>query len=57
MLALKELGIDAGPVEALKGYAKQLEEKEREVAQKVEGLQRLLEAIRQARAALKQLGV
>ena len=55
--ALRELGMDAKPVEALREYAKQLEEKEREVAKKVEELQKLLEAIRRARQVLKQLGV
>jgi hypothetical protein len=55
--ALKLLGLDIGPVESLKGYAKQLEEKEKEVAARVEELQRLLEAIRKARQVLKQLGV
>jgi len=55
--ALKLLGLDIGPVESLKGYAKQLEEKEKEVAARIEELQRLLEAIRKARQVLKQLGV
>ena len=55
--ALKLLGLDIGPVESLKGYAKQLEEKEKEVAARIEELQRLLDAIRKARQVLKQLGV
>ena len=56
-MALKMLGLDIGPVESLKTYARELEAKEREVAARIEELQRLLEAIRKARQVLKQLGV
>jgi len=55
--ALKLLGLDIGPVESLKTYARELEAKEKEVAARIEELQRLLEAIRKARQVLKQLGV
>jgi hypothetical protein len=54
---LKLLGLDTSPVESLKGYAKQLDEKEKEVVARIEELQRILEAIRKARQVLKQLGV
>jgi hypothetical protein len=55
--ALKLLGLDIGPVESLKTYARELEAKEKEVAARIEELQQLLEAIREARQVLKQLGV
>jgi hypothetical protein len=55
--ALKLLGMDVKPFEALREYARQLDEKEREVAARIEELQRLLEAIRRARQVLRQLGV
>jgi hypothetical protein len=55
--ALKLLGLDVKPFEALREYARQLDEKEREVAARIEELQRLLEAIRRARQVLRQLGV
>lgn len=57
LFALRELGVDPKPVEALKGYAALLEEKEREVAQRVGELQRLLASIKKARQVLAQLGV
>jgi len=55
--ALKLLGMDVKPFEALREYARQLDEKEREVTARIEELQRLLEAIRRARQVLRQLGV
>jgi len=55
--ALRELGMDIKPFEALREYARQLDEKERDVSRKIEELQRLLDAIRRARSVLKQLGV
>ena len=55
--ALKILQMDVRPFEALREYARQLDEKEREVAARIEELQRLLEAIRRARQVLRQLGV
>jgi len=55
--ALKLLGLDVGPVESLKTYARELEAREKEVAARIEELQRLLEAIRKARQILRQLGV
>lgn len=55
--ALRELGMDIKPFEALREYARQLDEKERDVSRKIEELQRLLDAIRHARSVLKQLGV
>ena len=55
--ALRELGMDIKPFEALREYARQLDEKERDVSRKIEELQRLLDAIRRARSVLKQLGI
>jgi FtsZ-binding cell division protein ZapB len=55
--ALKILQMDVKPFEALREYARQLDEKEKEVAARIEELQRLLEAIRRARQVLRQLGV
>jgi 2-polyprenyl-6-methoxyphenol hydroxylase-like FAD-dependent oxidoreductase len=55
--AFKLLGLDIGPVESLKTYARELEAREREVVARIEELQQLLEAIRKARQILRQLGL
>ena len=55
--ALRTLGIDVKPFEALGDYARQLEEKERELTAKIQELQRALDAIRAARKVLRDLGV
>jgi len=55
--ALRGLGMDVKPVEALKEYARLLDEKERELVRRIEELQSALKAVRQARQTLRVLGV
>jgi len=55
--ALRGLGMDVKPVEALKEYARLLDEKERELVRRIEELEAVLRAVRQARQTLKVLGV
>lgn len=49
--------MDVKPVEALKEYARLLDEKERELVRRIEELQSALKAVRQARQTLRVLGV
>jgi len=51
------LGLDIGPVESLKTYARELDAREKEVVARIEELQQLLESIRKARQILRQLGL
>lgn len=55
--SLRHLGLDPRPLEALKSYAKQLDERERQLAAEIEERQRTLEVVRKARELLRKLGV
>ena len=55
--AVRALGMDVKPVEALREYARLLDEKEKELVKRIEELEAILKAVRQARQTLRQLGV
>ena len=54
--ALKELGLDAKPLEALMEYSKTLEDREKQLVEEIEKKQHELALVRAARDILKKLG-
>ncbi|MEM1509702.1 MAG: hypothetical protein QXY49_01705 [Thermofilaceae archaeon] len=55
--SLKILNFDTKPLEALRDYAKRLEEEESRLLKEIQDKQRILEKVRSARDILRKLGL